>query len=119
MTQSAVVVLLQRQQEVFQHTASSTNILVEAQWAEPRYTTLHTRIWSANPHPSLLCCGGKSQPTEKQSEQLDIQLPQSDFAGLSCQIHQPSTFNCCLQHRHALTQEIILQSIKLAVVQHV
>lgn len=42
--QSTVVVLLQRQQkETFQYTALSTNILVEAQRAEPRYMALHRR----------------------------------------------------------------------------
>lgn len=109
--------------KMFEHTASASSItiLAEAQQAEPRYTTSHRKSWSANPHSSLLCWlsgGGKSHTAEKQSEQLDIQLPQSDFPELFSQSHQPSTVNCCLQHRHALTQEIILPSIKLAVVQH-
>jgi len=43
------------EKEIFQHTVSSTNILVNAQQAEPRHTTLRRGSWSANPHSSLLC----------------------------------------------------------------
>lgn len=120
MMQSAVAVLLQRQQkEMFQHAAASTIIFTEAQWAKPRYTTLHWRSWSANPHSSAVLVLRWRQVTTHRKAKWTTGCSASTvrFSRPALQSHQPSTGKCCLQHRHALTQQIIIPSIKLAVVQ--